>query len=257
MYPPPRMNADLQLALGLADAADAITLRHFQSATLSVRTKIDMTPVSEADEAVERMIRERLQRERPDDGIVGEEFGTSGSAERRWIIDPIDATKNYVRRIAVYATLIGLEEHGRIVAGVVSAPAMGRRWWASTGDGAFCNGRRLHASKIASIEESCLTYDSVTDFDVHGGTDAFLALARRCARSRGFGDFWAHMLVAEGAVEIAIEPAVAQWDMAPVQIIVEEAGGRFSDLRGNARIDGGSALSTNGLVHDTVLEMFR
>jgi histidinol-phosphatase len=264
------MNSDLQLALAMADAADVISMRHYQSTTLGVRTKIDMTPVSEADEAVERMIRERLGAERPNDGIVGEEFGTTGASTgltpstastRRWIIDPIDGTKNYVRGIPVFGTLIGLEENGRIVAGVVSAPAMARRWWASAGEGAFCNTlgvtRQLDASKIATIESSHLSYDAIGDFDQHGGAVRFLALTRRCERSRGFGDFWAHMLVAEGAVEIAIEPKVAIWDMAPVQLIVEEAGGRFTDLRGEARIDGGSAVSTNGLVHDAVLDFFR
>jgi len=255
------MNADLQLALELADAADAITLKHFQSATLAVRTKLDMTPVSEADEAVERMIRERLADARPDDSIVGEEFGTTGTGARRWIVDPIDGTKNYVRGIPVYATLIGVEENGRLSAGVVSAPALSRRWWASRGEGAFChaadNIKAMQVSRFDKLEESHLTYDSVTDFDQHGGAVRFLSLLRRCVRARGFGDFWAHMLVAEGAVEIALEPAVAPWDMAAVQIIVEEAGGRFTDMRGNARYDGGSALSTNGLVHDAVLEFFR
>jgi histidinol-phosphatase len=251
------MNSDLKLAMELADAADEITLKHFQSTSLAVRTKIDMTPVSEADEAVERMIRERLGKERPEDGIIGEEFGTSGNAARRWILDPIDGTKNYVRGIPVYATLIGFEENGRLAAGVVSAPALGRRWWASAGEGAFCNGKRIQASRIEKLEDAHITYDSITDFDQHGGTVRFLALLRRCTRARGFGDFWAHMLVAEGAVEIAIEPAVAAWDMAAVQIIVEEAGGRFSDMRGNARFDGGSAISTNGPLHDTVLEFFR
>ena len=256
-----RMNSDLQLALELADAADAITMRHYQSTSLAVRTKIDMTPVSEADEAVEQMIRERLTAERPEDGLVGEEFGTSGSTTRRWIIDPIDGTKNYVRGIPIFGTLIGLQENGRIVAGVVSAPAMARRWWASAGEGAFCNTlgvtRPLHVSRIDTIDGSHLAYDAIGDFDQHGGAVRFLSLTRRCARSRGFGDFWAHMLVAEGAVEIAIEPSVAIWDMAPVQLIVEEAGGRFTDLRGEPRIDGGSAVSTNGLVHEAVLDFFR
>lgn len=246
------MHPDLQLALTLADTADAISMKHFRSTSLAVRTKIDLTPVSEADEAVERAIRETLARERPLDGIVGEEFGVTGEGARRWILDPIDATKNYVRGIPVFATLIALE--GRV--GVVSAPALGRRWWASAGEGAFCNGTRIHASRIATLEEAHLTYDSVADFDEHGGTEPFLALMRRCTRARGFGDFWAHMLVAEGAVEIAIEPRVAMWDMAPVKIILEEAGGRFTDLRGRATIGGGSGLSTNGLVHDAVLEFF-
>jgi len=258
------MTPDLKLAIELADAADAITMRHYQSSSLAVRTKNDKTPVSEADEAVERMIRERIAAERPGDGVVGEEFGTSGATARRWILDPIDGTKNYIRGIPVWATLIGLEENGRIVAGVVSAPAMGRRWWAARGEGAFVSAhvgptaetRAIRASAVDKLEDAHLTYDSVTDFDQHGGAVRFLSLMRHCTRSRGFGDFWAHMLVAEGAVEIAIEPAVAIWDMAPVQIIVEEAGGRFTDMRGESRIDGGSALSTNGLVHDAVLEYF-
>jgi histidinol-phosphatase len=250
------MSSDLQLALGLADAADVITMRHYRSTSLQVRTKVDMTPVSEADEEVERMVRERLAAERPGDGIVGEEFGTSGATARRWIIDPIDGTKNYVRGIPVFATLIGLEENGRVVAGVVSAPALARRWWAARGEGAFCNGEAIHVSRIAAIAESHLTYDSINDFDQYGGAVRFLSLMRHCIRSRGFGDFWAHMLVAEGAVEIALEPKVAIWDMAPIQVIVEEAGGRFTDMRGEARIDGGSSLSTNGLVHEAVLEYF-
>ena len=251
------MNPDLRLALELADAADAITLQHFQSATLAVRTKIDMTPVSEADEAVERMMRERLGTERPDDGIVGEEFGTSGSSARRWVLDPIDATANYVRGIPIYGTLIALVENDRPIVGVISAPALSRRWWASHGDGAFCNGRAMHASRIADVEGAHIAYATVKDWDKYGRTDAFLALMRRCIRARGFGDFWMHMLVAEGAIEIAVEPEVAPWDVAAVQIIVQEAGGRFTDLSGNPRFDGGNALSTNGLLHDAVLESFR
>lgn len=237
------MHQDLDLALRLADAADEITLRHFRSSTLSVRTKIDMTPVSEADEAVERAIRERLQRERPDDGVIGEEFGVSGSAARRWIIDPIDATKNYVRGIPIYATLIALENE----IGVVSAPAMGRRWWATKGGGAFCNGQPIRASRIATLEESQID----TEFQT------FPDLAKRCARIRNFGDFWGHMLVAEGAIEIMIDPIVSLWDVAPVQIIVDESGGRFTDRQGRARADGGSGISTNGLLHDAVIEALR
>ena len=248
---------DLRLALELADAADEITMKHFRLATLEVRTKHDMTPVSEADEAVERMIRERLGRERPGDGIVGEEFGATGAGNRRWVIDPIDATKNYVRGIPVFATLIGLEVDGRIETGVVSAPALGRRWSASRGSGAFCNGVALRVSQVANFEEAHIAYDSITDFDRLGTSEQFLGLVRRCGRARGFGDFWTHMLVAEGAIEIAVEPAVAAWDMAAVQVIVEEAGGRFSSIDGIARHDAGSAVSTNGLLHDAVLESLR
>jgi histidinol-phosphatase len=251
------MNPDLRLALELADAADAITLQHFQSATLAVRTKIDLSPVSEADEAVERALRERLGAERPNDGIVGEEFGTSGSGARRWVIDPIDATANYVRGIPVYGTLIALVENDIPTVGVIAAPAMSRRWWASRGDGAFCNGRPMHVSRIDAVENAHIAYSSVKDWERYNLGDPFLALMRRCTRARGFGDFWMHMLVAEGAIEIAVEPVVAAWDVAAVQVIVEEAGGRFTDLRGDARFDGGNALSTNSLLHDTVLEALR
>lgn len=251
------MTPDLELALKLADAADAITMQHFQSVTLSVRTKADHTPVSEADEAVERLLRQRLAVERPEDGILGEEMGDSGSSTRRWVLDPIDATKNYVRGIPVFATLIALTENDRPIVGVVSAPALARRWWASAGEGAFCNGRSIRVSRVDAMAGAHLAYDSITDFDAHGSTDAFLALTRGCARARGFGDFWIHMLVAEGAIEIAVEPAVAPWDMAAVQVIVEEAGGRFTDFGGAARFDGGSAISTNGLLHEAVLEGFR
>ncbi|MEA2338430.1 MAG: histidinol-phosphatase [Thermoanaerobaculia bacterium] len=243
------MNDDLRLALALADEADAITMQYFQSATLSVRTKSDRTPVSEADEVAEKAIRERLERERSDDGILGEEFGARGDPTRRWIIDPIDATKNYVRGIPVFATLIALDG----LVGVVSAPAMGRRWWAARGEGAFCNGKAIHVSTIDEMSKAQLTYDDVPGFEQFGLGGRFLDLVRRCGRTRGFGDFWSHMLVAEGAAEIAVEPQVAHWDMAAIQVIVEEAGGRFTNLRGEARADGGSGLSTNGLLHDAVL----
>jgi histidinol-phosphatase len=230
------MNRDLQLALRLADAADAIAMHHFQSATLGVRTKSDRTPVSEADEAVERMIRDTLAKERPHDAIVGEEFG-SAEGKRRWIIDPIDATKNYIRGIPVFATLIALEEQ----AGVVSAPALQRRWYAARGEGAFCNDRRIHVSSIATIEEASLSFDDV------GVDDKTIAFFRRFPRARGFGDFWGHMLVAEGAVDVCFEPQAALWDVAAVKVIVEEAGGRFDF----------PATSTNGILHDAVLEALR
>jgi len=241
---------DLELALDLADAADAITMRSFR-ASFSVRTKADRTPVTEVDETVETMIRERLQRERPDDGIVGEEFGSQAGAGRRWIIDPIDATKNFIRGIPIFATLIARDD----VAGVVSAPALGRRWWASRGEGAFCNGERIHVSAIDDLRDAQIGYDDVAGFAPR--ESQFVALLRRCGRSRGFGDFWTHMLVAEGAIEIAVEPTVAWWDMAAVRVIVEEAGGRFTTLGGEPRADGGSGVSTNGKLHDAVLEALR
>ena len=243
------MNRDLQLALQLADAADEITMRWFRSSSLQVRTKSDRSPVSAADEETERMIRETLGREQPDDGIVGEEFGVSGGAARRWIVDPIDATRNFIRGIPVFGTLIALEENGRIVVGVVSAPAMAKRWWAARGEGAFCNGEAIHVSQVATIEGAYLSSYALTE--------PYLSLARRSGRACAFSDFWSHMLVAEGCIDIAVEPVLAPWDMAPLQVIVEEAGGRFSDVRGNARYDGGNGLSTNGLLHDAVLEALR
>jgi histidinol-phosphatase len=247
------MNDDLLLALSLADESDAITMKHFRSVSLAVRTKDDRTPVSEADEATERMIRERLQRDRPDDGILGEEYGTSGSAERRWIIDPIDGTKNYIRGVPVFATLIALEG----MLGVVSAPALGRRWWAMRGEGAFCNGAPIHVSSVQQIADAHFSYDSLTDFANAGMEPQFRSLVQKCWRTRAFGDFWSHMLVAEGAVDVAVEPQVAHWDLAALQVIVEEAGGRFTTLAGEDRADGGSVVSTNGPIHDAVLEILR
>jgi histidinol-phosphatase len=242
------MNPDLQLALELADVADEITMKGFRAASLEIRTKSDRSPVTDADEATERALRDRLQRARPDDSIVGEEFGVSGASARRWIVDPIDATRNYMRGVPVFATLIALEEHGRIVVGVVSAPAMSKRWWASAGKGAFCNGEPMQVSRVASIGEAFISS--------FGVDDPFRSLVKRCDRVRDFGDFYSHMLVAEGAIDIGIDPVVAAWDMAPIQIIVDEAGGRFTDLQGNRRYDGGSGLSTNGLLHGAVLESF-
>lgn len=243
---------DLALALRLADAADAITMRYFRS-TFAVRTKADQTPVTEADEATERALRGILERERPDDGIVGEEFGARGNAARRWILDPIDATKNFMRGIPVFGTLIALD--GQV--GVVSAPALGRRWWAARGEGAFCNGERLRVSGIDTIEKAQFLFDDVSTFTKFNLRDAMLRLEADVDRVRGFGDFWGHMLVAEGAAEICVEPQVAHWDMAPLQVIVEEAGGRFSNLAGEPRADGPSGISTNGLLHDAALRYFR
>src|SRR5258708_1410151 len=246
------MTDDLELALTLADEADALTMSHFRT-SFTVRTKADRTPVTEVDEGVERLLSERLARARPDDAIVGEEFGTRGGPGRRWILDPIDATKNFIRGIPIFATLIALE--GEV--GVVSAPALGRRWWAARGHGAFCNAASIHASGIAPRGEAHLCYAAVPGFEKPALGERFPALARRCWRTRGFGDFWSHMLVAEGAVEIAVEPEVALWDLAALQVIVEEAGGRFTNLAGEARADGGSAVSTTGRVPQAVLALLK
>jgi histidinol-phosphatase len=199
------------------------------------------------------MIRATLQRARPAHGILGEEFGASGEHEWRWIVDPIDGTKNYVRGIPVYATLIALTHREMPVLGVVSAPSLARRWWASRGEGAFLNGSPITVSAVAKLSDAQLSYNNVLDFADHGYGDGGLALTRRAWRTRGFGDFWSHVLVAEGAVDVAAEPVVAPWDLAALQVIVEEAGGRFTDFEGRATYSGGSAVSTNGLLHDEVL----
>ena len=234
--------------------ADVMTLARFRDLELVVSTKPDLTPVTEADRTVEQAIRAGIARARPDHGILGEEFAeVGGQGGWRWILDPIDGTKNYVRGIPVWATCIALQHHDEVVVGVVSAPALGRRWWAARGQGAFADGQPIRVSAVADLADAQLSYDSVMSFEAYGLGEQFLGLARRCWRSRGLGDFWSHVLVAEGAVDVAAEPEVSLWDVAAVQVIVEEAGGRFTDLGGAARPDGGSAVSTNGLLHDEVL----
>jgi histidinol-phosphatase len=248
--------ADLALALELADRADRISLAAFRSG-LAVERKHDGSPVTEADRAVERELRSRLAAARPEDAVTGEEYGTEGAGARRWYIDPVDGTRNFVRGIPVFATLIALEVEGLMQVGVVSAPALGARWWAVRGGGARASGRPMRVSPVATLEQAQLAYDSVPGFAVRGLEERFLGLARRCARSRGFGDFWSHVLVAEGCVEVAVEPEVSPWDLAPLILIVEEAGGRFTDLEGRPRIDGGSAVASNGVLHEAVLEALR
>jgi histidinol-phosphatase len=222
-----------------------------------VDTKPDLTPVSEADHSAEQLIRDRLAEARPGDAIHGEEFGDEGSSPRRWIVDPIDGTKNYVRGIPVWATLLALEEDGEMRVGVVSAPALSHTWWAVRGGGAFADGVPIRVSGVSALEDAQLCYSDFKWWEEYGLQGEFEALAKRVWRTRGFGDFWSHILVAEGAADIAAEPVVALWDLAPLLVIVEEAGGRFTDLAGNRTADGGSAVSTNGLLHDTVLDALR
>jgi len=203
---------------------------------------------------VEQMVREQLSRSRPADAIVGEEFGATGAGDRRWIVDPIDGTKNYARGVPVWATLIALESEGALCIGVVSAPALGARWWAERGEGAFRDGEPIRVSEVTRVEDAFLAYDSVSALDAAGKGDQFLALARRCWRTRGLGDFWQHMLVADGSIDIALEVGgLAIWDTASLQVIVEEAGGRFTDVTGAPRPDKGDAISTNGHLHEAVL----
>jgi histidinol-phosphatase len=238
------VSADLDLALRLADAADALSLARFRTG-IPFETKPDLTPVTEADRAVEAELRTLLDDARPDDAVLGEEQGHSGGGSRRWIVDPIDGTRNYARGVPVWATLIALEDSGSVRLGVASAPALGRRWWAERGEGAFADGDRIGVSSVERMEDAVVTF---------GHSVAAPELARRAWHARGFGDFWAHMLVAEGAVDGAIDaPGVNEWDLAAVQVIVEEAGGRFSDFQGVSRIDGGAAVTSNGLLHGELL----
>lgn len=258
----PSLEDDLALAQELADEADAITLAHFRAVDLQVQTKPDMTPVSEADTAVEQALRARLSAQRPGDAVIGEEAGASeGQAGRRWIIDPIDGTKGYVRGMPVWATLLALEEDGRLTVGVISAPALSRRWWASQGRGAYVRDglspdpRRIAVSGVQELGDAQLSFGDLEDWSTIGRLDALLELAARCWRTRGLGDFWSYMLVAEGAAEIAVDPQVAIWDLAASQVIVEEAGGRQTDLQGVSRPDGGSGVATNGRLHQAALDI--
>ena len=257
---------DLALAHRLADAADAITLSRYQALDLTVTTKPDNTPVTDADKSAEDAIRALLHAHRPEDGIVGEEFGSEGSdKERYWVLDPIDGTKNFLRGVPTWATLIGLIEKSddgseKVIAGVVSAPALFRRWYALEGGGAFVivNGdvpKKINVSAISKIEDASISH---SDFIGWGERlKPFNDLLQSAWRTRAHGDFWSHMLVAEGAVEVAAEPSLALWDMAALDIIVREAGGRFTNLDGKDGSHGGSGLSTNAALHDYVVKALK
>jgi len=236
---------DLAFALELADVADTITLARFRAPDLRVETKPDLSPVSEADRAVEEALRDRIVRERPGESVLGEE---EGGEDGDWVIDPIDATKNYVRGIPLYATLIALE--GRVA--VVSAPALGKRWWAARGGGAFADGRPLRVSGVRRIEDAVLTFTSP-----RGQGPGFHRLVERSWAPRGFGDFWQYMLLAEGAVDLCVESVANHWDLAAPKLIVEEAGGVLTDLRGVDTATGGDCLASNGLLHAEALAELR
>lgn len=252
----PSLGEDLALALELADLADQLTLARYRATDLQVETKPDLTPVSEADRRVEEAIREHVSRRKSGDAVVGEEFGgeqeTSG-APRRWILDPIDGTKSYIRGLPTWSTLIALEIEGEAAVGVCSAPALGRRWWASRGHGALADGRPIQVSGVNQLSAAQLTWGGIEDWDAMGELDALLELGRSCWRTRGIGDAWQYMLVAEGVAEVALDPQVSLWDLAAPKVIVEEAGGRFSDFGGRPTAAGGSGLATNGHVHEAVL----
>lgn len=254
---------DLRLAHALADAADAVTMDRFGALDLQVETKPDMTPVSEADRAVEELIRGRLQQARPHDAVLGEEYGTEGTGPRRWVVDPIDGTKNYVRGVPVWATLIALTEDDgrgghRPVVGVVSAPALGRRWWAAEGLGAYAgpgpeSATRIRVSAVAGLADASFAYSSLDGWEERGLLEGFLDLSRACWRTRAYGDFWPYMMVAEGSVDICAEPELSLWDMAANAIVVQEAGGRFTGLDGREGPCGVDAAASNGLLHGELL----
>lgn len=249
---------DLRLAHVLADDADSLTSSRFKALDLHVITKPDLTPVSDADRSVEEGIRRTLARARTRDAVLGEEFGSSGHSQRRWVIDPIDGTKNFVRGVPVWATLIALMVEDEVVVGCVSAPQLNRRWWASKGGGAWTGRSLLKASAcrvsdVSALADASLSYSSLSGWDDRDRLHDFLALSRRCWRTRAFGDFWSYMLVAEGAVDLAAEPELELYDMAALDIIVREAGGSFTSLSGRPGPLGGDALASNGRLHDQAL----
>ncbi len=249
---------DLRLAHVLADDADSLTTARFKALDLHVMSKPDLTPVTDADQAVEEGIRRTLSRVRSRDAITGEEQGSSGHSQRRWIIDPIDGTKNFVRGVPVWATLISLAVDDEVVLGVVSAPQLQRRWWASNGNGAWTGRSLLKAtqcqvSDVRRLEDASLSYASLSAWEQRDRLDDFLSLMRRCWRTRAYGDFWSYMLIVEGAVDLAAEPELEVYDMAALDVIVREAGGRFSSLDGTDGPWGGNALASNGHLHEAAL----
>ena len=250
---------DLRLAHLLADNADSITTKRFRALDLRVDSKPDNTPVSDADTAVEESIRRTLKQARPRDAVHGEEGEDTGWGPRRWIIDPIDGTKNFVRGVPVWATLIGLMVEDKVRVGVVSAPALGRRWWAAEGMGAFTgksllNPTEIRTSRVSAIDDASFSYSSIDGWMSSGRGQNFVNLLRACWRTRAYGDFWSYMLVAEGAVDLAAEPELALHDMAALDIIVREAGGQFSNLDGVPGPNGPGAICTNGPLHHLVVD---
>ena len=250
---------DLRLAHVIADQVDSITMSRFRALDLRVETKLDLTPVSDADRAAENFIRGQLARARTRDAIVGEEYGAAGNGARRWIVDPIDGTKNFVRGVPVWATLIALADGDEVVVGLVSAPALGRRWWAAKGSGAWTGkslaaASRMSVSRVSRIADASFSYSSLGGWEERGSLDGFLNLTRACARTRAYGDFWSYMLVADGGVDIAAEPELEVYDMAALVPIVTESGGTFTSLDGTPGPWGGNAVATNGRLHKETLD---
>lgn len=256
----PDYNDDLRLAHVLADSVERITMTRFRASDLRVDSKPDLSPVTDADTAAEDLIRTQLKRARSRDAVLGEEGGETGGGSRKWIIDPIDGTKNFVRGVPVWATLIALYDNYQPAIGLVAAPALGRRWWAATGTGAWTgrslsSAQRLSVSGVSAIGDASLSYSSLGGWRERGRLDEFMTLADRCWRTRAYGDFWSYMLLADGGVDIACEPELELYDMAALVPIVTEAGGTFTSLSGDPGPWGGDALATNGHLHEAVLAM--
>lgn len=254
------MDSDLELALHLADAADAVTLARFRAADLRVTRKPDRTPVTDADTAAEEALRALIARARPGDAVLGEEGGGEVAAGGRgWVLDPIDGTKNFSRGMPAWATLIALTVHGEPAVGVASAPALGRRWWAARGAGAWTSdapgapARRISVSGVTGLGDAYLSTTDIRVFAQQGRREHYLRLTDAVWETRAFGDFWQHCLVAEGVLDLAVEPAASTWDLAALLPILAEAGGALTDLRGAPTFAGGDALSSNGSLHDAAL----
>jgi histidinol-phosphatase len=256
----PGYDDDLRLAHVMADQVDSVTMARFKAQDLRVETKPDLTPVTDADRTAEEIIRGQLARARSRDAVHGEEMPDTGHGPRRWVIDPIDGTKNFVRGVPVWATLMALIDGDEVVMGLVSAPALGRRWWAAQGSGAW-TGRslaaasRLRVSEVGTLKDASFSYSSLTGWEKRGRLENFLTLTRSVWRTRAYGDFWSHVLVAEGAVDLSAEPDLALHDMAALVPIVTEAGGKFTSMTGVPGPFGGSALVSNGLLHDAALQI--
>ena len=251
------MDRTLDTALEVAREAGAIALRYFRG-PFEVRIKADQSPVTEADHAVEQAIVERLRRGFPDIGFLGEEFGAEGSQERRWIVDPIDGTKNFVRGIPYWATLLALEEEGEVTLGVVHAPATGDLFWARRGEGAFANGVRLRVSAVDRLAEATLLHSSLSYLRAPrpgGYWDGFLRLVDATERQRGFGDYYGYTFVLRGQAELMLEADLKPWDLAPFKVLFEEAGGRLTDFEGRPTIYSGTVLASNGRLHEAALAL--
>jgi histidinol-phosphatase len=245
------VNGDLDFAFTLADAADAITTARFRALDLRVETKPDLSPVSEADRAAEEAIRALVASSGRGEGVLGEEFGDDGG-DAKWIVDPIDGTTNYVRGVPIWATLLALEREGTVVTSLVSAPALGRRWWALRDGGAFAGGDRCSVSRVASLEHAAVSTTSARRMP-----DGWTEIVRRAWSNRGLGDFWQHCLVAEGALDVATDAVVSVWDYSAVQLLVEEAGGRCTTFAGDPPSGTVNFVATNGVLHDEVVGLLR